>query len=115
MITGLHHVQLAAPKGSEPLLRQFYVTILGLHEIGKPPELAKRGGAWFRGSGVEIHIGIEEDFRPAKKAHPGFLVDDLDALTARLPDAIPDDLFPGFRRVYVSDPVGNRIELLQPV
>ncbi|MEU8245245.1 glyoxalase [Nonomuraea sp. NPDC048916] len=115
MIRGLHHVQLAAPRGSEPLLREFYVGVLGLREVPKPPELAKRGGAWFRGDGVEIHLGIEDDFRPARKAHPAFLVDDLDAFVAGLPGAVPDDLFPGYRRVYVSDPVGNRIELLQPM
>ncbi|NUT42730.1 MAG: glyoxalase [Thermoactinospora sp.] len=115
MITAIHHVQLAAPKGSEPLLREFYEGVLGLTEVPKPPELAKRGGAWFRGPGVEVHLGIEEDFRPANKAHPGFLVDNLDELAKKLPDAIPDHLFPGFRRMYVKDPVGNRIELLQAV
>ncbi|MFI6484235.1 glyoxalase [Nonomuraea sp. NPDC050663] len=115
MITAIHHVQLAAPKGSEPLLREFYEGVLGLTEVPKPPELAKRGGAWFRGPGVEVHLGIEEDFRPAGKAHPGFLVDNLDELAKKLPDAIPDHLFPGFRRIYVKDPVGNRIELLQAV
>ncbi|MFI7618157.1 VOC family protein [Nonomuraea terrae] len=112
-VMALHHVQLAAPPGSEPLLRAFYTGVLGLREVPKPPELAARGGAWFRGDGVEVHLGIEEDFRPARKAHPAFLVDDLDAYAARLPDAVPDDLFPGYRRIYVSDPVGNRIELLQ--
>jgi catechol 2,3-dioxygenase-like lactoylglutathione lyase family enzyme len=115
MIKALHHVQLAAPKGSELLLREFYVGVLGLREVSKPPKLAGRGGAWFRGDGVEIHLGIEDDFRPARKAHPAFLVDDLDAYTAKLPDAVPDDLLPGYRRIYVSDPVGNRIELLQLV
>ncbi|NRQ34421.1 glyoxalase [Nonomuraea sp. NN258] len=115
MIRALHHVLLAAPPGSEPEMRAFYAGVLGLTEVPKPPELAKRGGAWFRGDGVEIHIGIDADFRPATKAHPAFLVTDLDALVAKLPDAIPDDLFPGYRRVYVSDPAGNRIELLQSV
>lgn len=107
MIIGMHHVQLAAPKGSEPQLREFYIGVLGLEEIPKPPELAKRGGVWFRGQGVEVHLGIEEDFRPARKAHPAFLVDHIDGPY--------DDLLPGFRRIYVSDPVGNRIELLQVV
>ncbi|MGP4097076.1 glyoxalase [Nonomuraea sp. KM90] len=114
-ITRLHHVQLAAPRGSEPLLREFYEGVLGLREVPKPPELADRGGAWFRGDGVEVHLGIEDDFRPARKAHPAFLVDDLAAYAAKLPGAVPDHLFPGYRRIYVSDPVGNRIELLQPV
>ncbi|MEU5869479.1 VOC family protein [Nonomuraea sp. NPDC047529] len=114
-ITALHHVQLAAPRGSEPELRAFYEGVLGLREVPKPPELARRGGAWFRGDGVEIHVGIEDDFRPARKAHPAFLVEDLDAYAAKFPDAVPDDLFPGYRRIYVTDPVGNRIELLQAV
>ncbi|GAA4104877.1 VOC family protein [Nonomuraea soli] len=115
MITAIHHVQLAAPKGSEPRLKEFYEGVLGLKEVPKPPELAKRGGAWFRGPGVEVHLGIEDDFRPAAKAHPGFLVDNLDELAKMLPEAIPDNLFPGYRRIYVKDPVGNRIELLQAV
>jgi catechol 2,3-dioxygenase-like lactoylglutathione lyase family enzyme len=120
MIRGLHHVQLAAPPGSEPLLRDFYVGVLGLREIPKPPELAARGGVWFRSrgagdGGVELHLGIEDDFRPARKAHPALLVADLDTYAARIPGATPDDLLPGYRRIYVSDPVGNRIELLQPV
>ncbi|WP_433477107.1 VOC family protein [Spirillospora sp. CA-142024] len=118
MITGVHHVQLAAPPGSEDRLRAFYSGVLGLDEIPKPPELAKRGGAWFRGPGVELHLGIEHDFRPARKAHPGLLADDLDALAARLQAAghetRPDDLFPGHRRLYADDPVGNRLEFLQP-
>ena len=119
MITGLHHVQLAAPVGSEPRLRAFYAGVLGLAEVDKPAELAKRGGVWFRGPGVELHLGIEEEFRPARKAHPGLLVGDLDGMVARLRaagvDARPDHLLPGFRRCYVDDPVGNRVELLEPL
>ncbi|MBT2230765.1 glyoxalase [Nonomuraea sp. NEAU-A123] len=111
MIKGLHHVQLAAPAGSEPVLREFYGGVLGLQEVPKPPDLAKRGGVWFRGAGVEVHLGIEDDFRPARKAHPAFLVDDLNAFSAEP----PEDLLPGYRRIYLSDPVGNRIELLQEV
>ncbi|MEV1242605.1 glyoxalase [Nonomuraea sp. NPDC050022] len=111
MIIGLHHVQLAAPAGSEPLLREFYGGVLGLQEVPKPPELDKRGGVWFRGRGVEVHLGIEDDFRPARKAHPAFLVDDLGAFSTEP----PDDLLPGYRRIYLMDPVGNRIELLQGV
>ena len=111
MITGLHHVQLAAPAGSEPLLREFYGGVLGLQEIPKPPELARRGGVWFRGQGVEVHLGIEHDFRPAAKAHPAFLVDDLGTFSTQP----PDELLPGYRRIYLTDPVGNRVELLQGV
>jgi catechol 2,3-dioxygenase-like lactoylglutathione lyase family enzyme len=118
MITGLHHVQLAAPPGSEPRLREFYAGVLGLAEVPKPAEPARRGGVWFRGPGVELHLGIEEDFRPARKAHPGLLVEDLPGLVARLGaagvEARPDGLLPGFLRCYVDDPVGNRIELLEP-
>jgi catechol 2,3-dioxygenase-like lactoylglutathione lyase family enzyme len=118
MISAIHHVQLAAPKGSEPALRAFYAGLLGLTEVPKPAELAKRGGAWFRGPGVEVHLGIEEDFRPARKAHPAFIALDLDELVARLTlagvDVTTDDLYPGYRRCYAHDPVGNRLEFLEP-
>jgi len=114
----IDHVQLAAPAGSEDSLRAFYSGVLGLAEIPKPPVLAARGGAWFRGDGFELHLGIEADFRPARKAHPGLMVDDLDELTARLRaaghEAEPDDLLPGYRRIFSSDPVGNRLEFMQP-
>ena len=127
MIIGVHHVLLAAPPGSEDALRAFYGGVLGLEEIPKPPELAKHGGAWFRGrSGhhdgefhhVELHLGIEDDFRPARKAHPALIVHDIAQLAERLRaaghDVTPDGLFPGYRRVYADDPVGNRLEFLQP-
>lgn len=114
----LHHVQLAAPRGSEPELREFYEGVLGMEEVTKPPGLAGRGGAWFRGGGIELHLGIEDDFRPARKAHPGILVHDLDGWVDRLRAAglelTPDDLLPGYRRCYLADPVGNRLELLEP-
>jgi catechol 2,3-dioxygenase-like lactoylglutathione lyase family enzyme len=119
MLIGLHHVQLAAPAGSEGRLRWFYGDVLGMTEVPKPPVLAARGGAWFRSGGLELHLGIEEDFRPARKAHPGILVRDLDAVAARLTEhgvAVDwDDNFPGFRRCYVADPHGNRLELLEPL
>jgi catechol 2,3-dioxygenase-like lactoylglutathione lyase family enzyme len=118
-IVGLHHVQLAAPAGSEDELRWFYGEVLGLPEVEKPPVLAARGGAWFRSAYVELHLGIEEDFRPARKAHPGLLVQDLDGLARRIEGhgvAVEwDDNFPGFRRCYVADPHGNRLELLEPL
>jgi catechol 2,3-dioxygenase-like lactoylglutathione lyase family enzyme len=117
-LVGLHHVQLTAPRGSEEVLRQFYGTALGMTEVSKPPELAARGGAWFRSGALELHLGIEDDFRPAGKAHPGILVTDIDALARRLDDhgvAVQWDAdFPGFRRCYVADPNGNRLELLEP-
>ncbi len=118
-IVGLHHVQLACPPGSEDVSRAFYVDALGLTEVTKPPALAVRGGAWFRGAGVELHLGVEADFRPARKAHPGMLVQNLHELAERLSaqkiEVVWDDDFPGFARCYVDDPHGNRIELLEPL
>jgi catechol 2,3-dioxygenase-like lactoylglutathione lyase family enzyme len=116
VIIGLHHVQLAVPAGAEPALRAFYGGVLGMAEVTKPPALAARGGVWFRSGTVELHLGVEADFRPARKAHPGLLVGDLDAVTAALAAAghavHRDDLLPGLRRCYVDDPCGNRLELL---
>jgi catechol 2,3-dioxygenase-like lactoylglutathione lyase family enzyme len=118
VIVGLHHVQLAVPAGAEPALREFYGGVLGMTELVKPPRLAARGGAWFRSGAVELHLGVEAGFRAARKAHPALLVDDLDALTTRLAEAGQDvrwdDLLPGYRRCYVEDPCGNRLELLTP-
>ncbi|MGH3098673.1 MAG: VOC family protein [Streptosporangiales bacterium] len=115
----LHHVQLACPPGSEEALRGFYGGVLGLDEVAKPPALQSRGGCWFRGYGIELHLGVEQDFRPARKAHPGMQVRDLDAWAGRLSDAgYPvrfDDDFPGMRRFYSEDPYGNRLEFLEPV
>src|ERR1700677_5046482 len=82
-VSGLHHVQLAAPAGSEPRMREFFAGVLGLAELEKPADLAVRGGAWVRGPGFDLHVGIEKECVPAKKAHPALLVDDLDALAAR--------------------------------
>jgi catechol 2,3-dioxygenase-like lactoylglutathione lyase family enzyme len=118
MIVGMHHVQLAAPAGAEEGLRAFYGDALGLTEVPKPPALAARGGVWFRGPSLELHLGVEDDFRPARKAHPGLLVEDLDGLVARLAEhgreVRWDEDLPGHRRCYVDDPVGNRLELLEP-
>ncbi|WP_433180956.1 VOC family protein [Actinoallomurus sp. CA-150999] len=118
LLIGVHHVQLAAPSGTEGRMREFYAGTLGLTEVPKPVELAARGGAWFRAPGIEIHIGAEAGFRPARKAHPGILVRDLEALAARLRAAgycvVRDGLLPGYRRFYVEDPVGNRLEFLEP-
>jgi catechol 2,3-dioxygenase-like lactoylglutathione lyase family enzyme len=119
MYPGLHHVQLAMPPGEEPAARQFFVDVLGMEEIPKPPVLAARGGAWFTGGHLELHLGVEDDFRPAQKAHPGILVDDIEDVVRRLAasgqPAIWDSDFPGFRRVYAADPFGNRLEFLQPI
>ena len=118
MFDGLHHMQLAMPSGEEEAARAFFVGVLGMVEIAKPPVLAARGGAWFRSGGLELHLGIEDDFRPARKGHPGILVSDLDDVAGRLraagQDVTWDGDFPGFRRVYASDPFGNRLEFLQP-
>lgn len=115
----IHHVLLSCPADSENVLRDFYGGVLGLTEIDKPPLLAKKGGCWFRGAGIELHLGVEADFRPARKAHPGLLVSNLDAWAARLraagyPVAF-DDEFPGMRRFYSEDPHGNRLEFLEPL
>ena len=116
---GLHHVMLAIPLGSEDRVRPFYLGVLGMVEIVKPPILAARGGLWVRGDGLEIHLGVEDDFRPARKAHPGIRVGDLDVLARRCEEhgvAVRWDTeaFPGHRRFYADDPVGNRLEFLQP-
>jgi catechol 2,3-dioxygenase-like lactoylglutathione lyase family enzyme len=116
-VTGIEHVQLAMPEGGEAAARGFYTGLLGLPEVPKPPVLAARGGCWFESECVKLHLGVEADFRPAKKAHPALLVDDLAAMAAVLEAAglavTPDDPVEGRERCYVSDPFGNRIELMQ--
>ena len=116
-VVGVHHVQLAMPSGSEEAARTFYTGLLGIPEVPKPPELAKRGGAWFETAVVRIHLGVEADFRPARKAHPGLLVEGLPRLIARLNDAgftvVDGEPMEGYEHVYVNDPFGNRLELLQ--
>ena len=111
----IDHVQLAIPPGEENTTRRFYRDLLGMNEIAKPPELAKRGGCWFESGTVQIHLGVEPDFRPARKAHPALLCSDYDALTARLRAAgvetREDDSIPG--RCRIPDPFGNRIELIR--
>ena len=113
----LHHVQLAMPAGEEEAARAFYGGVLGLTELDKPAELAERGGVWFCGGDLEVHLGVEDPFAPAEKAHPGILVDDLDAVQQRFADAgievRPDGLFPRHRRFYADDCFGNRLEFLQ--
>jgi catechol 2,3-dioxygenase-like lactoylglutathione lyase family enzyme len=114
----IHHVQIACPTGSEEVLRGYYVDVLGLAEVPKPPALAARGGCWFSGYGIELHLGVEADFRPARKAHPGRLWPDLDALATRLADAgypvrwAAEGELPGMRRFHTDDPHGNRLEFL---
>ena len=119
MIAGLHHVQLAVPPGSESRLRAFYGGVLGMTEVPKPAGLADRGGCWFRSGAAELHLGVEEDFRPARKAHPALVVTDVEACAARLAAAgAPvrwDAGLPGYRRFHTADPYGNRIELIAPI
>ncbi|MFD1662320.1 VOC family protein [Streptomyces caeni] len=119
MLAALDHVQLAAPPGSEDLLRAYYADALGMAEIPKPPVLAARGGCWFQAGAVRLHLGIEGDFRPARKAHPGLRVTDIEAYAKRLAahgaTVTWDDDLPGYRRFYSEDPVGNRLEFLEPV
>jgi catechol 2,3-dioxygenase-like lactoylglutathione lyase family enzyme len=114
----LHHVQLAIPPGSEEQCRAFWGGVVGLVEIDKPPVLAARGGCWFRSGGFEVHLGVEDEFGPARKAHPGILVTGIEALANRLTDAGVevrwDPHFPGHRRFYADDPFGNRLEFLEP-
>ena len=106
------------PVGEEERARQFFIDVLGMTEIAKPAVLAERGGVWFRTGGLELHLGVESGFRPARKAHPGILVEDLDALSRRLTAAgysvRLDGDFPGFRRFYATDPFDNRLEFLEP-
>jgi catechol 2,3-dioxygenase-like lactoylglutathione lyase family enzyme len=113
----LHHVQLAMPAGGEPRAREFYQGILGIPEVAKPAELARRGGCWFEHGEVRIHLGVEAEFRPARKAHPALVVRNLRALAATLEvagfECRGDRAFSGHARLFVDDPFGNRIELLQ--
>jgi catechol 2,3-dioxygenase-like lactoylglutathione lyase family enzyme len=115
-IIALDHVQLAMPAGREAEARTFYQGVLGIPEAPKPPNLAKRGGCWFERGAIKVHLGVETDFRPARKAHPAFLVDDLDALRRAIESAgiatREDEPLEGYERFYVDDPFGNRIELL---
>jgi catechol 2,3-dioxygenase-like lactoylglutathione lyase family enzyme len=115
----LDHVQVAMPRGEEAAARSFYGVILGLPEIAKPPPLAARGGVWFQCVPQQLHLGVEDDFSPARKAHPAFVVDDLDeiqrALSASGSPVILDPVtLAGSRRLFTEDPFGNRVELTQP-
>ena len=118
-IVQIEHVQLAMPAGKENEARRFYALGLGLEEVQKPENLAARGGCWFELGNVRVHLGVDTDFRSAKKAHPAFVVSDLDALREKLDGlgyTLTDDQpLKGFRRTYVADPFGNRIELMEPV
>lgn len=118
MIRGYDHVQVAIPSGSEAGARAFYGSLLGMTEVPKPDALAARGGCWFTSGAAVLHLGVEEPFHPARKAHPAFLVDDLDALAGVLAAAGHDCVhtdgeIPGVRRFHTNDPFGNRLEFQQ--
>ena len=118
-VLGIDHVQIAAPPGCESAARAFYGELLGLEELPKPEPLRARGGVWFRAGAQELHVGVEEPFAAARKAHPGFVESDLDALRGRLRaagvDYADDDKIAGVDRLFVHDPFGNRLEVRQAV
>lgn len=117
-IRRIDHVQLAMPAGREPDAVAFYAGLLGIAEVPKPPHLAARGGCWFEDGELKVHLGVDADFRPARKAHPALEVEDLPALLTTLRAAgvavVDDEPLDGHDRAYVDDPFGNRIELLEP-
>lgn len=118
-VIGLDHVQLAMPAGGEDDATAFYEGILGITRVPKPPHLAGRGGCWFESGDLKVHLGVDAEFRPATKAHPAFIVDDVQALASEMAAAgyevVDDEPLVGYDRVYVNDPFGNRIELMQPI
>jgi len=115
--SAIDHVQLAMPKGEEAAARRFYCEVLGMIEVPKPPILAQRGGCWFESGNVQIHLGVEGDFRPAKKAHPALRCKNFTELIAKLQKAgvetVADESIPGTVRCHIQDCFGNRIELIQ--
>ncbi len=115
-VVALDHVQLAMPEGGEDTAEGFYSGVLGFERLAKPPSLAARGGCWFGRGGVQVHLGVEVDFRPAHKAHPALRVRGLDQLAAEIEACGHrfrwDDELPDVERGYVDDPFGNRIELI---
>jgi len=118
-ILAIEHVQLAMPPGQEPKARAFYADILGLTEVPKPADLARRGGAWFELGPAKVHLGVEADFRPARKAHPALLVEGRAELIVKLEASghavTRDDSLGGYNRAYVDDPFGNRIEMMETI
>jgi catechol 2,3-dioxygenase-like lactoylglutathione lyase family enzyme len=115
-VARIDHIQIAAPQGREPAARGFYGSVLGMTEIEKPPVLAARGGCWFKCGSQQVHIGVEPNFQPARKAHPAFAVFDLDELRAALVAqrvTVVDDNLPDARRFDAEDPWGNRLEFVE--
>jgi catechol 2,3-dioxygenase-like lactoylglutathione lyase family enzyme len=117
-ILRIEHVQVAIPVGGEDRARTFYAGILGFVEVEKPVAMAKRNSIWFTAGSVSLHLGLEPDFHPAKRAHPALVVDNMDQILAACQRAAitvkPDVSFNGFRRVHLFDPFGNRLELMEP-
>jgi catechol 2,3-dioxygenase-like lactoylglutathione lyase family enzyme len=118
MIVGYDHVQVAIPSGAEAAAREYYGGLLGMVEVPKPESLAARGGCWFRAGAAVLHLGVESDFRAARKAHPAFIVKDLDVVEravqlAGYATARADNEIPGVRRFHTFDPFGNRLEFQQ--
>jgi len=117
-ILSVDHIQIAMPSGEEEKARSFYISMLGFTEIPKPIELVKRGGAWFQSENVQLHLGVEADFRPARKAHPAFIVEDLETLLVKVQRAgyetdTSQPALDGYKRAHIFDPFGNRIELME--
>ena len=115
-VTRIDHIQIAAPTGCEEAAREFYGGVLGLTEIEKPEALRARGGCWFECGDRQLHVGVEKNFRPAKKAHPAFAVADFDRLRETLAQrgiVLMDESIPGTRRFYADDPWGNRLEFVE--
>lgn len=116
-VARIDHIQIAAPPGCEAAAREFYGSLLGMREIEKPSVLQARGGCWFECGAQQLHVGVERDFRPARKAHPAFAVTHVDELRQALKDrgvpVIDDDNLPGARRFYAEDPWGNRLEFVE--
>jgi catechol 2,3-dioxygenase-like lactoylglutathione lyase family enzyme len=115
-VVGFDHVQVAMPRGMEDAARSFYAGLLGLVEIPKPAATASRGGVWFECGALQLHLGVEDPFTPARKAHPGLRVRSYEALLARLTASgfkvVRDAALPGVSRAFVEDPFGNRVELV---
>ncbi|MGB6350234.1 MAG: VOC family protein [Pseudolabrys sp.] len=114
----IDHILIAMPPGREDEARAFYHGILGLVEKVKPSQLAERGGCWFESGALQVHLGVEKDFIPARKAHPAFIVDDLVGMVRKAQQAgykvTADEPIEGYDRRHVDDPFGNRIELIEP-
>lgn len=118
-VLGIDHVQIASPRGGDDDARAFYGGLLGMEEVPKPEAIRARGGCWFRAGAQELHVGVEDPFAPARKAHPGLVASDLHQIRARLAAAgVPyedDAKIAGVDRLFVHDPFGNRLELRQQI